>query len=74
MECLICKLGETKEGEVTVTLQRGDLTVLIKNVPAQVCANCGEHYLSDDTADQVLKKAETSVSTDTELVIMRFAA
>lgn len=57
MKCLICKMGETSAGNVAVTLQRGELTVLIKNVPADVCENCGEYYLSDDTTDKVLKQA-----------------
>ena len=41
MRCILCKQGNTKSGMVTVTLQRGDTTVIIKGVPAQVCENCG---------------------------------
>jgi YgiT-type zinc finger domain-containing protein len=36
VKCLICKNGETKHGNVTVSLQRGDTTVIIKHVPADV--------------------------------------
>lgn len=74
MKCVICKMGETSAGQVTVTLQRGDLTVLIKNVPAQICENCGEYYLSDDITDQVLKQAEASAAKNAEVEILRFAA
>lgn len=74
MECLICKMGETRAGKVTVTLQRDELTVLIKNVPAQICENCGEYYLSDDITDQILKQAEASAAKNAEVEILRFAA
>ncbi|MBU1723066.1 MAG: type II toxin-antitoxin system MqsA family antitoxin [Gammaproteobacteria bacterium] len=74
MQCVICKMGETSAGQVTVTLQRGELTVLIKNVPAQICENCGEYYLSDEITDQVLKQAEASAVKNAEVEILRFAA
>ena len=50
MKCLICKHGDTAPGEVTVTAQRGACTIVIKSVPAEVCGNCGEYYLSEVTA------------------------
>ena len=31
--------GNTKPGTVTVTLQRGGTTVILKDVPADVCEN-----------------------------------
>lgn len=74
MKCLICKMGETSAGNVTVTLQRGELTVLIKNVPAEVCENCGEYYLSDEITDKVLKQAQLSAANNAEVEILRFAA
>lgn len=43
MKCVICKTGETRSGTTTVTLSRGETTVVIKNVPAEVCDTCGEH-------------------------------
>lgn len=74
MNCVICKLGETVEGRVTVALTRDELTVVIKDVPAQVCENCGEYYLADDITDKVLKLAELSAARNAEVEILRFAA
>ena len=74
MNCLFCKHGETKPGPVTVTLQRGETTVILKNVPADVCQNCGEYYLSDAVTEQVLKRAESAVKNGAEVEIVRFAA
>jgi len=35
---------------VTVTLQCGETTVILKQVPADLCENCGEYYLSSEVA------------------------
>jgi len=74
MRCVICKQGETRPGRVTVTLTRGDATVIFKGVPAEVCENCGEYYLSDRVTDELLKRADTSVRSGSELEVLRYAA
>ena len=74
MRCVICRQGETRPGLVTVTLQRGDSTVIIKGVPAEVCDNCGEYYLSEEITRQVLAKAEGAVANGAEVGVLRFAA
>ena len=55
MMCSICRHGETQPGTTTVTLQRDALTFVAKDVPAMVCANCGEEYLDASTTEQVLR-------------------
>jgi YgiT-type zinc finger domain-containing protein len=50
-----------RPGKVTVTLQRGETTVIIKGVPAEVCENCGEYYLEENISEQVLCMAEEAV-------------
>ena len=74
MKCLICKHGETSPGRTTVTLQRGEATIIIKGVPAEICADCGEYYLADEIAEQVLALAEQAVEHGAEVEILRFAA
>ena len=74
MTCLLCKLGEARFGEATVTLQRGECTVIFKNVPADVCDNCGEYYLSEDVSAELLRRAETAVQSGAEVEIIRYAA
>jgi YgiT-type zinc finger domain-containing protein len=74
MKCVICKQGEAHPGEVTVTLQRGESTIILKNVPAEVCENCGEYYLSEDITEQVLSRAEEAVKSGAEVEILKFAA
>lgn len=74
MRCVLCKHGDTRPGEVTVTLERGGTTVILKGVPAEVCENCGEYYLSEKISEQVLLRAEQAVKGGAEVEILRFAA
>lgn len=74
MQCVICKQGETRLGTATVTLERGTTTVVVKHVPADVCENCGEYYLSEQMTDRVLAMAETAVAQGAEMEVLRFAA
>ncbi len=73
MKCVLCRQGDTATGQTTVTLQRGDTTVIIKDVPADVCENCGEYYLSDGTTEKVLAMAEDAAGKSPEVEILRFA-
>ena len=74
MNCGICRNGEPQVGHVTVTRQRGETTVILKRVPADVCDNCAEYYLSSEVAAQVLERAEAAVKSGAEVEILRFAA
>jgi YgiT-type zinc finger domain-containing protein len=74
MRCVICQHGETKPGLVTVTLERDECIIVLKKVPAEICDNCGEYYLSDAVTEQVLQKAESAINNGAELEIIRYAA
>ncbi len=74
MNCVICKSGKTNPGHVTVTLQRADTTVIFKEVPADVCENCGEYYLSEDVTAKLLERAEEAVKKGIEVEILKYAA
>jgi len=71
---MICKQGETSKGTVTVPLQRGESTIIFKNVEAQVCENCGEYYLSEEDTNRLLSQAEQAVNRGAEVEIVRLAA
>ncbi|RCJ39856.1 hypothetical protein A6769_04620 [Nostoc punctiforme NIES-2108] len=74
MKCVICKHGGTKPGLVTVTLERDECIIVLKKVPAEICDNCGEYYLSDAVTEQVLQKAESAINNGAELEIIKYAA
>ena len=58
MKCLICKQDFVVNGSTTVTLERDGLILVVKNVPARVCPNCGEAYIDEDAAAHLLETAE----------------
>ena len=72
MKCLICKQAETCPGVTTVTLERDGLTLVVKEVPAQVCPNCGESYVDEDASAQLLEKAEEMVRSGTLVDVRQF--
>lgn len=74
MTCAICKTGDTRPGTVAVTLQRGETTVLVKDVPADVCGNCGEYYLDETVARRIYGQAEDAAGRHAEVEILRYAA
>jgi len=74
MKCVICKTGEIHPGCAIVTLNRDGATVIIKSVPADVCDNCGEYYLSEEMTAGVLSLAEDATRKGAEIEVLRWAA
>lgn len=70
MDCVICKNGKTRRGKAIVTLERGGSIIVIKDVPANICQNCGEYYLDAEMTKEVLKTAEQSVKKGSELEVI----
>ncbi len=74
MKCAICKHGETAPGTATVTLERGSATLIVKDVPAQVCGTCGEEYVDEEVAARLLREVEECERTGTEINVRHFRA
>jgi YgiT-type zinc finger domain-containing protein len=74
MKCTICKTGETHHGVTTITLQRDNSMIVIRDVPAEICENCGEYYLSESTASRVYADADATAKRHVEVEIQRYAA
>ena len=72
MECVICKNGITKQGLVVFTLERKGVIVVFKNVPAQVCQNCGNFYITEAVTQVLLEKAKQSLVKGVEFEIINF--
>lgn len=72
MKCVICKQAETRPGLTTVTLERGDSVFVIKDVPAEICPNCGEAYVDDGVAQEVMRSGEALSVAGTKLDVRRY--
>jgi len=73
MKCTICKHGQTEPGSTTVTLERGNMTLVIKGVPAQVCSNCGEAYVDEETNGVLLSTAERQARIGVQFLTCNYA-
>jgi YgiT-type zinc finger domain-containing protein len=74
MKCVICKYGETKPGTTTVKLERDGFTYIVKGVPAQVCSNCGEDYVNESVAGELLTSAEQMAKAGAQVDIRQYKA
>ena len=74
MKFVICRHGETRSGKATVTLERGATTLVVKGVPARVSASCGEEYVDEAIAAQLLKTAEEAGRSGVQIDVRGYAA
>ena len=66
--------AETRPGKTTVVLQRDGATVVISDVPAQVCENCGEEYVDEKVAQSVLAAAQELARAGVRVEIRDYVA
>ncbi len=72
MKCVICHHGETSVGTATLTLERHGAIVFFRDVPADICDNCGEVYHSTEITRELLAQAEVAFASGVELDVRRF--
>ena len=73
MNCIVCHHGQTRPGTTTVTFHRDGQTVVVNEVPAEVCENCGEAYVTEDVTAQVLAIARAARETQVQVLVRDFA-
>jgi YgiT-type zinc finger domain-containing protein len=55
MICLICRQAEVVNELTSVKFERSEWHAVISNVPARVCPTCGEAYVEEEVAMQLLR-------------------
>lgn len=71
---MICRIGQLEPGTTTVTLERGDTTLVIKEVPALGCDTCGEGYTDGPTTDRVLEIGEQAAVQGVQGDVRRYVS
>ncbi len=74
MKCVVCKKGETKGGTTTMTLEKNGATLVFKNVPARVCATCGEAYVEGEITKRLLKTADEAARAGIQVEVREYSA
>lgn len=73
MDCIICKNGTTREGNDTLTFEMEGHLIIIRDVPGEVCENCGHFYIDADAAIEVQRKTKRALAEGAELEILKYA-
>lgn len=73
MECGICKNGNTQKGFDTLTFEKEGHLIIVRDVPGEVCDNCGQFYVDAEAAIELQKKAKKAVADGAELEILKYA-
>ncbi len=55
--CPLCG-GQMKAGKTTFTVDIGSGVVVVREVPATVCSQCGADWIEDDIAEKLEKIVE----------------
>ena len=74
MTCVICKNGETEPGVTTSTLELDSTILFIKDIPANVCNNCGEAYIDSQTLVNVhnMSPENSERDDDVDVVVLKY--
>ena len=69
--CPLCK-GEKKNKKIIYTVDLSPGLVIVKDVPAKVCAQCGEEWISAGIAVQLEKITDTARNNHLQLELVSF--
>ena len=72
MKCFMCK-GTLEDKLTNFTVDLGKCVVIVKNVPSQVCTQCGEVSYSNDVALKLEKLINSVRNFSTEIIVFNYA-
>lgn len=70
-KCSFCK-GRLESGNVNHVIDFNNLIIIIKNVPAQICNQCGEYYIEHLVALNVEKIVDDVKNNGAEVIIINY--
>ncbi len=73
MKCIVCHNGDTQPGTTSVTFHRDGQTVVVNEVPVDVCENCGEAYVAEDVTAQLLEIGADARRAQAQVLVRDFA-
>ena len=73
MTCFYCK-GDTESVTKTHAVTLDQCVIIIKNVPAMVCGQCGEVFFTDDVMTKLEEIVDRLESIIKEVAIVDFEA
>lgn len=71
MDCVMCK-GNLKEGLVNHIVDIKGHIIIIKNVPANICTQCGEYYIENKIALILEALVDGILNSNAEVLIINY--
>jgi len=71
-QCPMCPAGTLREGTTTLTMERGEATIVFKDVPADVCDICGEAFVGENVSEEVYEQAEEAIEAGVQFDVRRY--
>ena len=72
MKCFMCK-GSLINKPTTFMVDVDNCIIIVKNVPSQVCSQCGEASYNDEVAKQLEKIVNSLRKSITEIAVVNYA-
>ena len=71
MNCLMCK-GDLEDKKTKYMVELNNCIIIIKNVPSQVCKQCGEVSYSNEVAQQLERLVNSVRNAITEITVINY--
>lgn len=71
MNCFICK-NSLIEKNVNYVVDLEKTIIIIKNVPAKVCTQCGERFYADETSENIEKIVNQLKEISMEITVVNY--
>ena len=72
MMCFMCK-GSLADKTTTFMVDIDKCIIIVKNVPSQVCGQCGEASYNNEVAKQLEKIVDSLRKSITEIAVVNYA-
>ena len=73
MNCFMCR-GFVEDKPTTFMVDLGNCIVIVKNVPSQVCVQCGETSYSNEVAHKLEEIVNALRKAVTEIAVVNYSA
>ena len=73
MRCVICRNGETLPGLADKAVSHDGMTLVVKDVPAEICDNCGERYVDAEVTRHLLELAREAAAVGVVVDVRHYA-
>ncbi len=74
MKCPLCRQGELRSGTSDETVSFEGMTLVVKDVPAEICDTCGEPYFDEKVTQRLLDLAREAAAAGVVVDVRRYVA